>query len=954
MIPLMNISSLDTSSTSQIGQPQSLPTETNTGMQRSASTAEARGNPNRGHSRTSSLGGSILRRQDPPSSDVDEQSIGGSPQRFASPQPPGEASETQKALPPVPSDIPASDSRASLAPLPLRPHITSPSADEFLLVVGTTPSEIGIGMFVNVDGDTTRPTIEFKTYPNEVVLDGVADESPLSQSEIKDDDCFVLASVSVEEAEGGTRHGLEIQRWDAGNDATPQKFWLPAKEGAGRFGITSLLGRQETEHGSVIDTLCERRFIPFPSGVEMSTSSLKSVDSRTAHSIQRMSEERELFERDDSQEDEPASEGWEASRIADSEEFIRRLAKTSTNIAVWLDNQIWWATRNPLLLQLDTRLDSSISNKKSASQTITTQVIFEVLASIREKDATSELEFLTYRYIQQKASILLLASLVLGNTAGSFSDGEAQILESVLMESQLDPRVVLSFIPGLRNEIVEGPQGIWIYNGIKKTAEAFLQSQQFETIAKATLGNLESQLLHFLRRFLTAWRKRKGFGSVADEKEVFRTVEASLLGVLLELDRHNLKNPNNYPAVRVELNDIVNKGVDCFDRAVNLLESYHRLFMLSRLYQSRKLSADVLATWRRIIEGERDDGDELVDGEMRVREYLTKIGNQDLVKQYGIWLAQRNPRLGVQVFTEDKGKAPKFEPTQAVQILKQEAPDAVKYYLEHLTFGKGNTSYVNELINYYLDVVLGDLKLPERRDAVTGAYDLYRSLQAPKPSYHHFLAQNAPDDDEAWDCRLRLLQLLGGANEYDSKAINARIASLPGDLLVPEVTILASRERNHTEAIRLLVQKLGDYDSAVLYCLRGGASLFSSETTNTGTQKAVDVEQQRELFAIVLREFLAIEDISSRVEQTGLLLDRFGVWYDVAEVLQLIPDSWTVDVIAGFVVGAMRRIIRDKHRVMIARGLSSAQYLRLNSTLIDEIREKGPVREPVIAEELES
>lgn len=809
-------------------------------------------------------------------------------------------------------------------------------------------------MFVNVDGDTTRPTIEFETYPNEVVLDGVADESPLSQSGASDDDCFVLASVSVEQPQG-TRHGLEIQRWDAGNEATPQKYWLAAKEGAGKFRIKALLGKQETEHSGVIDTLCERRFTPFPSSVEMSTASLKSVDSRTAHSIQRLSEERELFERDDSQEDEPAAEGWEAARIADSEDFIRRLAKTSTNIAVWLQNQIWWATRNPLLLRLDAQLDSAISDTKASSPTITPRVIFEVLASIREKDATSELEFLTYRYIQQKSSILLLASLVLGNTAESFSDGESQILETVLMESQLDPRVVLSFIPGLRNEIIEGPQGIWIYNGIKKTAEAFLQSQQFETIANASLGNLESQLLHFLRRFLTAWRKRKGFGSIADEREVFRTVEASLLSVLLELDRHNLKNPNNYPAVRIELSDLVNKGVDCFDRAVNLLESYHRLFMLSRLYQSRKMSADVLATWRRIIEGERDDGHELVDGEMRVREYLTKIGNQGMVKQYGVWLAQRNPKLGVQVFTEDKGKAPKFEPTQAVQILKQEAPDAVKYYLEHLTFGKGNTAYVNELINYYLDVVLGDLQLPERRNAVIGAYELYRSLQAPKPSYHHFLAQNAPNDDEAWDCRLRLLQLLGGANEYDAKAINSRIASLPGDLLVPEVTILASRESNHAEALRLLVQKLGDYDSAVLYCLRGGTSLFSSEAANGLAQKSVNVEEQRELFAMVLREFLAIEDVSSRVEQTGLLLDRFGVWYDVAEVLQLIPDSWSVDVVAGFVVGAMRRIVRDKHSCMIARGLSRSQYLRVNSTLVDEIREKGPIREPVMetTEELE-
>jgi hypothetical protein len=354
------------------------------------------------------------------------------------------------------------------------------------------------------------------------------------------------------------------------------------------------------------------------------------------------------------------------------------------------------------------------------------------------------------------------------------------------------------------------------------------------------------------------------------------------------------------------------------------------------------MSGDVLATWRRIIEGEQDAGQELRDGELRVREYLAKISSQALVKEYGVWLANRNPKLGVQVFAEDKGRAPKFEPAQAVQILRDEAPNAVRYYLEHLVFGKGHTTYVNELIAYYLDVVVGDLQSSaESRERVLATYGTYRALQDPKPTYGHFLTDNAPPNDEAWHSRLRLLQLLGGNHDFDVAAIRDRIASLPEGLLVPETIILAGRERRHEDALRLLIHNLGDYDTAVAYCLRGGSSIYA--TAHPGRRDSTPApDQQRRLFHAVLREFLALDDVSDRVEQTGALLERFGGWFEVDDVLGLIPDSWSVDIIAGFLVGALRRLVREKHESMMTRALSGAENLRVSYDLVVRVDEKGP------------
>lgn len=870
------------------------------------------------------------------------------PDHPSTPRLPGDASpgglSTNKPLPAAPDAQVATDNTKSTpAPFLLKPHIASPTPEEFLVVMGTSPSEPGIGMFVNLDGDATRPTLTFERYPNGIAVDGsMSDMLPTRSQALEDEDGYVLASITRDD-DGTPRNGLEVQRWDAGSDACPEKHWLESEDAreSGVYGIRSLSGSQETYFEEVAEKLGMRKYIPFPGPVESLATSLKTSDSRTAHSIERLSKEQELFERDfDSQDGDSLPEGWETTRNIEGEEFARRLARTSARLAVWAGDCIWWAVRNPLIVQLDTKLEAACPTGCTKSEEIDKRAIIMVLTAIRGREPKTELEFTTFGYLQQKAGVLLLINLLLSPPNQQPSDAEMMALEEVLVESKLDPRVVMSLIPGVRNEIIEGRRGIWIYGGINKSPESFLRSAAFVQIVKNGLGGLDPRVLHFLKRYFTAWRKMKGFGSVSVENQVFRTVDAALLLVLLELDQLSPKGMNKGGAVRTELYELVDKGVDCFDRAIDLLQSYHRLFVLSRLYQSRKMSADVLATWKRIVEGERDDGQEFRDGEQRVREYLTKISNQALVQEYGLWLANRNPKLGVQVFAEDKGRAPKFEPAQAAELLRREAPAAVKYYLEHLVFGKGHTTYVNELITYYLHVVIDDLQSTASQDRITAAYDAYRALEAPKPTYRHFLTENAPEDDEVWQSRLRLLQLLGGAHHYDVAAIRDRIGSLPEGLLVPENIILAGRERKHEEALRLLVHKLGDFDTAVSYCLRGGASIYSPSPGRRDSMPAV--EQQRQLFQVVLREFLAIDDISDRVAQTGTLLERFGGWFELDDVLQLVPDSWSVDIVAGFLVGALRRLVREKHESMLTRALSGAENLRVSYELVKGIDEKGP------------
>uniref|UniRef100_L2FWT9 Tgf beta receptor associated protein n=1 Tax=Colletotrichum fructicola (strain Nara gc5) TaxID=1213859 RepID=L2FWT9_COLFN len=894
-IPLMTISSLDDSQPAgEIGQAQDIAGSADGGILRSVSAAQNRpllsaGDPH-GHARSTSLGGLLSGRRD---------------QRIVATDPLDQSKAFRRG-----PGAPAIDRQATArcaggpdisdeadAGLPQATHCLAYGG----LVTGTGPLDPGIGMFVNLDGDPTRPTVEFDRYPREVVVDGGWSDMSSSKMALADEEeGYVIASMT-KDFDTGLRHGLEIQRWDSdGTEPTTSKWWLeidsPDADATMPLGIRSLMGVEETHFEEIVDRLCQRKFSPFSGGgLENPIFSPRSADARTASSLERMTKERELFD-SASQDEDALPEGWEESRNAEEREFARRLADANSRIAVWSGNHIWWAVRNPLLLRLEARLEAACAQDGAFNPAeLDRHAVFTVLNSFRGQDAKSELEFVTFSYLRQRAGVLLLTSLF--NAAEApFSDGELKALEEVLVDSSLDPRVVLSLVPGLRNEIVESRRGIWIFGGVKKTTENYLESEHFQK-ASHSVSDLDTKVMQFLRRFLAAWRKKKGFGSVADESEVFRTVDAALLLVLLELDQKSPKGlAKKSSSVRSELYDVVDKGVDCFDRAAGLLETYHRLFVLSRLYQSRKMAGDVLATWRRIVEGERDDGGELSDGEQRVRD--------------------RNPKLGVQVFAEDKGKAAKFEPAHVVEILREEAPDAVKYYLEHLVFGKGHTEYVNDLIAYYLDIVISDLEsFPESREAFAGTYTAYRALQAPKPTYRQFLTDNAPEDNE-------------------------RIAALPDELLVPETIILDGRERRHEDAIRLLVHKLGDYDTAVSYCLRGGSSIYRRPDGRRESTPTHDM--QARLFRAVLGEFLAIEDVSDQIEQTGALLERFGGWFDVEDVLALIPDEWSVDVVAGFLVTALRRITQERHETTVTKALSSAENLRVNHDLIVKVDEKGP------------
>lgn len=235
------------------------------------------------------------------------------------------------------------------------------------------------------------------------------------------------------------------------------------------------------------------------------------------------------------------------------------------------------------------------------------------------------------------------------------------------------------------------------------------------------------------------------------------------------------------------------------------------------------------------------------------------------------------------------------------------------------------------------------------RSILARSYETYRALRPPKPTYHQFITDNAISD-EWWHNRLRLLQLLGGSYgggfTYDAPAILARIEPFQ-QALVPEMIILDGRQARHRQALGLLTHGLGDYDTAINYCLLGGASIFHPISGSIPTEAMPSHEEQAQLFDHLLVEFLGIDDVSDRIERTGELLDRFGAWYDVDHVLRLIPDSWSVELVSGFLVRAFRRLVREKSSATMAKALSGAENLKVSADFIGKCQTVGPRAEAV-------
>lgn len=824
----------------------------------------------------------------------------------------------------------------------LKPHIVSPFPSEFMLTTGTSKSEPGVGMFVNVDGDLVpRGTVEFPAYPDAVLVDEKAPANPSIPS--PDDDERIIIALLHRERAGKNTRGLHIQPLPGTNaGSSVPGYWLELNSSNldVSSGLHRALDTQDHDFGDVADLM---QAVP----VRLNRDGVLTLydktddDPRTSSAVEQLEQEKALFDTTNGGVSPPEviAELIE-KRLGEERQFVKNFGQSRSRQIVWEGERLCHILPNPLILQLEARIHEAMG--QSEAQRMNATDLLRLFTDLRTREATSEVEFLTLNYVRQKISLMLFLHLTsLFASQDDLAEHQSTI-ENAMHESGLDPRVVLLLIPPLSAEVSQGSQGIWVQQGIVDVCAGF--KPPVEDFTKAPL-----EFWMMIRHYLTLWQEKRGYGSITDEKQVFDSVDAALLHVLLYLDQALPKGSGVQVSARAKLNNVVDHWKGDFDRATSLLERYQRLYVLSRLYQSKKQATQVLRSWRRILEGEADVdyGSDSTDLEMQIKRYLAVIRDTSLIQEYGIWLAHRNPNLGVQVFAEDSSRV-RFDPQEVVRLLKENAPDAVQLYLEYLVFTKGLDQYADDLIGYYLDSVLDILETSDSaKESLAQTYSVYRSLPSPKPTYLNFINDNAPPEPW-WQSRLRLLQLLGSGGYASSELSKELTYSVPKVLerlapfssyLVSESIILDARQGRHKEALRLLTHGLGDYDSAVRYCYFGGPTSVSSRTIDASTLPSHEL--QEELFNYLFHEFLRIEDEDDRLEHSSQLLGKFATWFDPLQILIEVPDDWNVGTLSEFLLRSFRAATTARNEAVIIKALSAAQNLQIQAQFVEACEKVG-------------
>ncbi len=824
----------------------------------------------------------------------------------------------------------------------LQPHILSPVPSEFMLTTGASPSEPGVGMFVNLDGDVVRGTVEFSTYPRALLIDSFS--SGRSESSSPNETGQTIVALVSRTLAGKSTIGLQIQPLPQTSSQVTMPAWVPLPQVSGLSEATSLcrtLDHQSCTFDGVADLL---QAVPVRLNRQGTLVQFNEPydDPRTSSAVEQVEQEKALFDNGYVRPlTMPPTARVLSKRLADEKLFVSRFGEHVSKQLVWSGDQLWHILANPLILQLESRLLSA--QGQESIEFIKAKPLLDLMAAIRSTEPASEADFVSLGYIRQKISFVLFLHLqTLLQSDVDLAENQSAI-ENALHESGLDPRVILLLIPPLSGEVSHGPQGIWLHQGVVDAAAGFMPQIQDFTDAPVEFWMM-------LRHFLTLWQEKRGYGSITDEKHVFDTVDVALMHVLLYLDESLPKGSGVQTSTRTKLYNVVDHWKSDFDGAASLLERYQRLYVLSRLYQSRKQAKDVLGTWKRILEGEPDVeyGANSRDLESQIRRYLTLIRDVGLVQEYAIWVARRNPKLGVQIFADDSSRV-KFEPPDVIRLLKEHAPDAVQQYLEHLVFNKNLDKYSDDLIGYYLDSVLDVLETSEEaRTSLAQTYSTYRALTSPKPTYLNFITENAPSD-AWWQSRLRLLQLLGSGGYATSTSSNKeltysvdmvleRLAPF-SSYLVSESIILDARRGRHKEALRLLTHGLGDYDTAVRYCYFGGPAPSSSRTVDVSELPTLDLQEQ--LFDYLFHEFLSIEDPEERLERTSQLLGKFATWFDPLKILVEVPDDWTVGMLSEFLLRSFRAATSKRNEAVIIKALSAAQNLQMQSKFVEVCEKVG-------------
>ncbi|XP_073683447.1 transforming growth factor-beta receptor-associated protein 1 [Garra rufa] len=341
-----------------------------------------------------------------------------------------------------------------------------------------------------------------------------------------------------------------------------------------------------------------------------------------------------------------------------------------------------------------------------------------------------------------------------------------------------------------------------------------------------------------------------------------------------------------------KLDQLVSSQNNCnLQTCVPDLEEHKRFFTLGLLYQSQGQHFNAIQTWVKIVEEQIEDTSH-ISVFKHIVNTLSNLEHKPIIWKFVDWVLQRDQEAGVLIFTKvHTSSHVTFAPEEVLTILTN-YPVAITLYLEYL---------VNELHSkeekYHTMLITSYVK---------------RILQS--------IEDDCNNETSKQEMRHKLQQLLWQSSFYNADAIYDQITP---SLLNVERAILLGKSGKHRKALQVLVNEEKDQHAAENYCWR--------------TSAGQDRKFTQGIFLTLLQIYLAS---SHHVTTAVDLLNKNAASFDLASVLRVLPDSWSLQLVLRFLCESLRGTVHDKRMRGLEMSLAKVETLRHKHVWMEATHEK--------------
>ncbi|KAL1917008.1 uncharacterized protein VTP21DRAFT_5206 [Calcarisporiella thermophila] len=638
---------------------------------------------------------------------------------------------------------------------------------------------------------------------------------------------------------------------------------------------------------------------------------------------------------------------------------VSKLATLTARLLIYGRDSIMALVATPLVVQVDNMLDEGRLEEAL--------VLADQAASTLPPDRQQSTRMMhELEFIYQKTGLIYFGETL-------FDDAS-----TLLEKGNIDPRVLISLFPEVAIPAVERElEEMELYEGVHEALRNLGSVNQIieksvskmssdddsnavKELATVLRTNAYEMLIKFLSRARSRLRRRPALTG-----DVLTAIDTALVRIyaICQMDTELYSMLERKNSCRIE---------DCEP----VLTAHKKYYALSVLYLSQHHYAEALDIWTKILSSELHDPG-FSNGMERLVEMLANLEDrEELVEKYMWWVMEREPSEGIKLFTlpNPNHVSMKFDVDEVLSRLDKYGQEYVRTYLEYLIWKRHSQmdAHHTRIALLYIDDVSSSFGLDTTNRLQEFAQDFAErsvaSCSIPpvaaspppspppsSPSPGTFLSAVAERVETDILCRNRskLLDFLQCSELYDTEAILARLLESCHGELKAEIAIVYGKLRIHDKALRILVDELKDFLGAEAYCLNNGQVIGqieksrllvrSENSKKTAARKSGVEKNRRELFMMLLRAYLAMPNLVLMVSQTMRLLSRQAIYLDVLEVLKILPDFISVEMLSEFLVRSLRKHLHEHRQLRILKSLSFGENLMVSHDLYRIYEDRGPV-----------